>query len=171
LEAELLDLSLVLHAEHGGGNNSAFSIHLVSSAGTDTYSAIGAAIGSLKGIKHGGANIKVRKMMEDIKSNVKNWDNEEELSGVSRKNLQKRSLRPHRFDLWDGPCGLHFKRSSSGAPQRKGPNFSQGKGMEAEFKLHELIERITRSFLDVSKAIPKRFAPTSISTAALSTVC
>jgi citrate synthase len=114
LEAELLDLSLVLHAEHGGGNNSAFSIHLVSSAGTDTYSAIGAAIGSLKGIKHGGANIKVRKMMDDIKKNVKNWDDEDELSGVPRKNPQKRSLRPYGPDLWDGPCGLHPQRSSSG---------------------------------------------------------
>jgi len=67
LEAEILDLALVLHAEHGGGNNSTFAVHLISSADTDTYSAIAAGVGSLKGYKHGGANIKVMRMMEDIK--------------------------------------------------------------------------------------------------------
>ena len=80
LEAEILDLALVLHAEHGGGNNSTFSVHLVSSAETDTYSSIVAGIGSLKGFKHGGANIKVMEMMEDIKKNVKNWEDENEVS-------------------------------------------------------------------------------------------
>jgi citrate synthase len=76
LEAEILDLALVLHAEHGGGNNSTFAVHLVSSADTDTFSAITAGIESLKGFKHGGANIKVMGMMEDIKKNVKLWESE-----------------------------------------------------------------------------------------------
>lgn len=70
LEAEILDLALVLHAEHGGGNNSSFTVHVVTSTGTDTYSAIAAAIGALKGPKHGGANLKVMDMMEDIKAHV-----------------------------------------------------------------------------------------------------
>jgi len=80
LEAEILDLVLVLHAEHGGGNNSTFAVHLVSSADTDTFSAITAGIESLKGFKHGGANIKVMEMMEDIKKNVKNWEDKAEVA-------------------------------------------------------------------------------------------
>ena len=73
LEAKVLDIALILHADHGGGNNSTFTTHVVTSSGTDTYSAIAAALGSLKGPKHGGANIKVVKMFEDIKEHVKNW--------------------------------------------------------------------------------------------------
>ena len=79
LEAKLLDMALVLHAEHGGGNNSTFTTHVVSSSGTDTYSAIAAALCSLKGPKHGGANIKVVQMFDDLKANVKDWTNEEEI--------------------------------------------------------------------------------------------
>jgi citrate synthase len=91
LEAEILDLSLVLHAEHGGGNNSTFAVHVVSSSDTDTYSAIGAAIGSLKGFKHGGANIKTMGMMEDIKRNVKQWDNEGEVADYLGKILKRQA--------------------------------------------------------------------------------
>ncbi|GHT48426.1 hypothetical protein FACS1894102_1420 [Spirochaetia bacterium] len=76
LEAQILDLALILHAEHGGGNNSTFAVHLVSSADTDTYSAISTGLASLKGFKHGGANRKVTKMIEDIQQNVPNWENE-----------------------------------------------------------------------------------------------
>ena len=79
LEAKILDLALVLHMEHGGGNNSTFTTHVVSSSGTDTYSAIAAALGSLKGPKHGGANIKVVRMFEDIKQVVKDWTDEDEM--------------------------------------------------------------------------------------------
>ncbi len=86
-EAELLDLSLVLHAEHGGGNNSAFAARVVSSSGTDTYSAIAAAIGSLRGPKHGGANIKVLEMMEEIKSNISDWKDHEEIEFYLEKIL------------------------------------------------------------------------------------
>ena len=82
LEAEILDLCLVLHAEHGGGNNSAFTIHVVSSTDTDTYSAIAAAIGSLKGNRHGGASLKVIEMMKEIKANVRDWSDEEEVSAM-----------------------------------------------------------------------------------------
>jgi citrate synthase len=88
-EVEILDLLLVLHAEHGGGNNSTFATRVVSSSGTDTYSAIAAAIGSLKGPKHGGANIKVMQMMDNIKANVKNWADEGEVSDYLVKILNK----------------------------------------------------------------------------------
>ena len=89
LEAETLDLALILHAEHGGGNNSTFSIHVVSSTDTDTYSAIASAVGSLKGRRHGGANIKVMEMMDNIKENVKDWGNEEEIKAYLRKIVRK----------------------------------------------------------------------------------
>ena len=79
LEAKVLDVALIVHAEHGGGNNSSFTTHVVSSSGTDTYSSISASIGSLKGPRHGGANLKVQKMFEDIREHVKDWNNEEEL--------------------------------------------------------------------------------------------
>jgi citrate synthase len=88
LEAEILDLNLVLHAEHGGGNNSSFTTRVVSSTGTDTYSAIAAAIGSLKGDLHGGANSRVMEMMKDIKKNVKDWSDEQELSDYLLKILR-----------------------------------------------------------------------------------
>ena len=89
LEAEVLDLALILHAEHGGGNNSTFSIHVVSSTDTDTYSAIAAAVGSLKGRRHGGANMKVMEMMDDIKANVRHWDDRDEIRQYLRRIVRK----------------------------------------------------------------------------------
>ena len=88
-EAEILDLCLVLHAEHGGGNNSSFVTRVLTSSGTDTYSAIGGAVGSLKGPKHGGANAKVMGMMDDIKANVKKWDDVDEVSSYIEKIIRK----------------------------------------------------------------------------------
>ena len=92
LEAKILDLALVLHMEHGGGNNSTFTTHVVSSSGTDTYSAIAAALGSLKGPKHGGANIKVVSMFDDMKKHVHDWKDEEEVSAYLRKLLHKEAF-------------------------------------------------------------------------------
>lgn len=91
LEAKVLDICLILHAEHGGGNNSTFATHLVSSSGTDTYSAISAAIGSLKGSKHGGANIAVINMIEDLKSNVRDISNTKEIDNYLLKVLRKQA--------------------------------------------------------------------------------
>ena len=92
LEARILDLALVLHAEHGGGNNSTFTVHVVSSSGTDTYSAIAAALGSLKGPKHGGANIKVAMMFDDMKENVRDWTDEDEVKAYLKKLLHKEAF-------------------------------------------------------------------------------
>ena len=92
LEAKLLDTALILHMEHGGGNNSTFTMHLVSSSGTDTYSAIAASLGSLKGPKHGGANIKVVKMFDDMKKQVKDWSNEDEIADYLTKLLHKEAF-------------------------------------------------------------------------------
>lgn len=92
LEATLLDLALILHAEHGGGNNSTFTTHLVTSSGTDTYSVMAAALGSLKGPKHGGANIKVVHMFEDMKKTINNWDNDTEIETYLMKLLNKEAF-------------------------------------------------------------------------------
>ena len=92
LEAKLLDICLVAQAEHGGGNNSTFTTHVVSSSGTDTYSSVAASLGSLKGPKHGGANKKVVEMFEDIKENVKNHEDEEEVRSYLQKILDKEAF-------------------------------------------------------------------------------
>lgn len=91
IEAKILDLGLILHADHGGGNNSTFAIRTVASSGTDTYSAVAAALGSLKGPLHGGANLYVMKMMDDIKANVKDWKDEDEIIAYIRKLLDKQA--------------------------------------------------------------------------------
>ena len=92
LEAKILDLALILHMEHGGGNNSTFTTHVVSSSGTDTYSAIAAALGSLKGPKHGGANIKVILMFQDMKKEVHDWEDEDEVRNYLRRLLHKEAF-------------------------------------------------------------------------------
>ena len=92
LEAKVLDIALVLHAEHGGGNNSTFTTHVVTSSGTDTYSAIAAALCSLKGPKHGGANIKVMKMFEDLKANVSDWSDDSAIEEYLTKLLHKEAF-------------------------------------------------------------------------------
>lgn len=92
LEEQLLDISLVLHAEHGGGNNSSFTTHVVTSSGTDTYSAITAALGSLKGPRHGGANIKVVQMFDDMKTAVKDWSNEQQIEDYILKLVKKEAF-------------------------------------------------------------------------------
>lgn len=142
LEAELLDLCLILHAEHGGGNNSTFTTRVVSSSGTDTYSAVVAAIGSLKGPLHGGANIEVVNMVADIQNHVKNWSNEEELADYLRKILNReahdRSGKIYGFGhavyTVSDPRALLLKE--------KARLLSREKGKEAEMDLYEAIERI-----------------------------
>jgi len=142
LEAELLDLCLVLHAEHGGGNNSTFTTRVVSSSGTDTYSAIVAAIGSLKGPLHGGANIAVVEMMADIKNHVKNWGNEEELADYLRKILNKeahdRSGKIYGF----GHAVYTVSDPRAILLKEKARLLSKEKGKVEEMGLYEAIERI-----------------------------
>jgi citrate synthase len=142
LEAEILDLALILHAEHGGGNNSTFAVHLVSSADTDTFSAVTAGVQSLKGSKHGGANIKVMGMMEDLKRNVKLWDSEEEV-GAYLASL----LRGEAYDgsgLIYGQGHAVYTKSDPRAIllRDKAAILAEEKGLMDEFNLYRLIERI-----------------------------
>jgi citrate synthase len=143
LEAEILDLSLALHAEHGGGNNSTFAVHLVSSADTDTFSAITAGIESLKGFKHGGANIKVMGMMDDIKKNVKLWESEGEVAAYLAS-----ILRGEAFDgsgLVYGQGHAVYTKSDPRAIllRDKAALLAEEKNLTREFNLYRLIERLT----------------------------
>lgn len=150
LEAKLLDLALVLHAEHGGGNNSTFTTRVVSSSGTDTYAAIAAALGSLKGPKHGGANLKVCAMFADIKKNVSDWTDREELSRYLEKILDKQA-----FDGAGLIYGMgHAVYSVSDPRARVFKSFvkslSAEKGLEKEYALYTLVEELA------SEAIAKK---------------
>lgn len=142
LEARILDLALVLQAEHGGGNNSTFTTHVVSSSGTDTYSAIAAALGSLKGPKHGGANIKVAQMFDDMKKTVKNWEDEDEVSSYLRALLHKEV-----FDRSGLIYGMGHAVYSLSDPRAKifkqfVEDLSEEKGFTKEYKLYSLVEKL-----------------------------
>ncbi|MGL4107298.1 citrate/2-methylcitrate synthase [Clostridium sp. LP20] len=142
LEARILDVALVLHAEHGGGNNSTFTTHVVSSSGTDTYSAVAAALGSLKGPKHGGANIKVIKMFNDLKENVSDWRNEDEV-----RNYLKALLRKEAFDKTGLIYGMGHAVYSLSDPRAnifKGfvKSLSEEKGRTDEYNLYALVEKL-----------------------------
>ncbi|TAJ13251.1 citrate/2-methylcitrate synthase [Marinilabiliaceae bacterium JC017] len=142
LEADLLDLSLVIHAEHGGGNNSTFTTRVVSSAQTDTYSAIAAALGSLKGGLHGGANLKVIDMMDNIKANVKNWSDEKEVAEYLKKILNKKA-----FDNTGKIYGIGHAIYTLSDPRaillkEKARELAEEKGKLDEFNLYALIEEL-----------------------------
>jgi len=142
LEAELLDLCLMLHAEHGGGNNSTFTTRVVSSSGTDTYSAVVAAIGSLKGPLHGGANIEVIDMMDNIKANIKNWGNDDEVTEYLRKILKKEAYDKSGKIYGFGHAVYTVSDPRAILLKEKARMLSKEKGREKEMALYEAIERI-----------------------------
>ncbi|MCE5220866.1 MAG: citrate/2-methylcitrate synthase [Clostridium sp.] len=142
LEAALLDLALVLHAEHGGGNNSTFVTHVVTSSGSDTYSVMAAALGSLKGPRHGGANIKVVQMFDDIKQNIKDWDNDAEVEEYLMKILNKEAFDHsgliygigHAVYSISDPRAVIFKEHVA--------KLAKEKGFENEYNLYDKIEKL-----------------------------
>lgn len=142
LEAKLLDVALVLHMEHGGGNNSTFTTHVVTSSLTDTYSVIAAAIGSLKGPRHGGANIKVVQMFEEMKQEVKDWADEEEVGNYLRRLLHKEAF--DHAGLIYGVGHAIYSKSDPRAVIFKTfvEKLSVEKGLEKEFALYSLVERL-----------------------------
>ena len=155
LEAKLLDLALVLHMEHGGGNNSTFTTHVVSSSGTDTYSVIAAALGSLKGPKHGGANIKVVRMFDDMKSHVKDWTDEEEVSNYLRKLLHKEA-----FDQKGLIYGMgHAVYSISDPRARIFKTFveqlAKEKHREKDYRLYAMVEELAPKIIGEERHIYK----------------
>lgn len=142
LEAKLLDIALVLHMEHGGGNNSSFTTHVVTSSLTDTYSTIAAAIGSLKGPRHGGANIKVVKMFDEMKRVVSDWTDAEEVGAYLKRLLHKDAF--DHAGLIYGVGHAIYSRSDPRAEVLKGyvEKLSVEKGLEKEFALYALVERL-----------------------------
>ncbi|WP_020613350.1 citrate/2-methylcitrate synthase [Sediminispirochaeta bajacaliforniensis] len=155
LEAELLDLALVLHAEHGGGNNSAFTIHVVSSSDTDTYSAVAAAVGSLKGAKHGGANIKVREMIEDFKANVGDWKDEEEISAYIEKIVRKEAYDKSGLVYGMGHAVYTYSDPRAVLLKEKARILAKEKGLLEEFELYQMIERLSPAVIGRLKGVDK----------------
>ena len=143
LEAEILDLALILHAEHGGGNNSSLTVHVVSSADTDTYSAIAAAVGSLKGRRHGGANIRVSEMMDEIKANVKDWSNEKEVRDYLTK-ISKKEAFDHTGKIYGmGHAIYTISDPREVLLKAKARELAKAKGCMEEFEFYDLIERLS----------------------------
>ena len=159
LEAKLLDIALILHMEHGGGNNSTFTTHLVSSSATDTYSVIAASLGSLKGPKHGGANIKVVQMFDDMKKTVKDWEDEEEVSRYLKALLNKEA-----FDHAGLIYGMGHAVYSLSDPRAVifhsfVERLSKEKGKEKEFALYTMVERLAPKIIAEERKIYKGVSP------------
>lgn len=155
LEAKVLDIALVLHMEHGGGNNSTFTTRVATSSGSDTYSVIAAALSSLKGPKHGGANIKVVEMMRDIEKNVSNWEDEDAVRAYLKKILNKEA-----FDgkgLIYGMGHAVYSLSDPRAQVFKGfvEQLATAKGREKDFALYSMIERIAPEVISEKARIYK----------------
>lgn len=155
LEAKILDIALVLHAEHGGGNNSSFTTRVVSSSGTDTYSVVAASLGSLKGPRHGGANIKVIQMFEEMKNSIKNWEDEEEISSYLSDLLNKRAF--DKSGLIYGMGHAVYSISDPRARVLKGfvKSLSEEKGFEKEFGLYEKVERLAPEIIAKERKVYK----------------
>ena len=155
LEATILDLALVLHMEHGGGNNSTFTTHVVTSSGTDTYSAVAAALGSLKGPKHGGANIKVVQMFKDMKKQVKDWTDEEEVGAYLRALLHKEAF--DKKGLIYGMGHAVYSISDPRAEIFKGfvQKLAHEKGKDKDFALYSMVEQLAPKIIGEERHIYK----------------
>ena len=155
LEAKILDMALVLHMDHGGGNNSTFTTHVVTSSGTDTYSTMAAAMASLKGPKHGGANIKVVKMFEDMKAQLNDWADEDEV-----KDYLSRLLDKQAFDKKGLIYGMGHAVYSISDPRAEifkvfVEKLAKEKGYEKEYALYELVERLGPQVIGEKRKIYK----------------
>ena len=155
LEAAVLDIALVLHMEHGGGNNSTFTTRVVTSSGSDTYSVIAAALSSLKGPKHGGANIKVVEMMREIEANVSDWGDEDAVRDYLKKILNKEAF--DRKGLIYGMGHAVYSLSDPRAQVFKGfvERLASAKGRQKDFALYSMIERIAPEVISEKARIYK----------------
>ena len=142
LEAKILDLALILHMEHGGGNNSTFTTHVVTSSGTDSYSSTAASIGSLKGPRHGGANLKVQNMFTDLKANVKDWESDEEITEYLQKVLNKEAFDHAGLIYGMGHAVYTLSDPREVILKRFAQALAEEKGMTDEFKLYVKVEGI-----------------------------
>ena len=151
----MLDIALMLHAEHGGGNNSTFTTHVVSSSGTDTYSAIAAALGSLKGPKHGGANIKVVRMFRDMKEQVKDWTNENEICDYLTRLLDKKAFDNAGLIYGMGHAVYSVSDPRARIMERFAEGLSKEKGREDEYGLYMRVARLAPQVIAEKRRIYK----------------
>lgn len=155
LEAQVLDVALVIHAEHGGGNNSSFTTHVVSSTGTDTYSAITASLGSLKGPKHGGANIKVQQMFAAIKANVQDWEDEDRIAQYLSDILDKNAFDHAGLIYGMGHAVYSVSDPRAKILKRYAKMLSDEKGLQKEFQLYQRVERIAAELITSRRRVYK----------------
>jgi len=155
LESKILDIALVLHAEHGGGNNSTFTTHVVTSSGTDTYSTVAASLGSLKGPRHGGANIKVVQMFEDMKEKIKDWEDEEEISTYISNILNKKAFDKSGLVYGMGHAVYSISDPRANVLKKFVKSLSEEKGMDKEFALYEKVERLAPQIISKERKIYK----------------
>lgn len=155
LEAKVLNIALILHAEHGGGNNSTFTTHVVTSSGTDTYSSISASIGSLKGPRHGGANLKVMNMFRDIKANVKDWEDEEAITEYLTKILNKEVFDKSGLIYGMGHAVYTLSDPREVILKAFAKNLAMEKGLVDEFLFYDRIENIAKKLISEKKRVFK----------------
>ena len=155
LEAKILDLALVLHMEHGGGNNSTFTTHVVTSSGTDTYSAIASSLGSLKGPRHGGANIKVVQMIEDRKAHVSDWTNEEEVTAYLAALLHKDAFDHAGLIYGMGHAVYSLSDPRASIFKTFVKSLAQDKSRMEEFELYSMVERLAPEVIAKERKIYK----------------
>jgi citrate synthase len=159
LEARILDLSLVLHAEHGGGNNSTFTTHVVSSSGTDTYSSVAASICSLKGPKHGGANIKVVGMFADLKRKVKDWSDDDQVEKYLRDLLHKNAYDKAGLIYGMGHAIYSLSDPRANIFKNFVEKLSVEKGREKEYELYSAVARLAQKVIGEERKIYKGVSP------------
>jgi len=155
LEARVLDMALVLHAEHGGGNNSSFTTHVVTSSGTDTYSAIAAALGSLKGPRHGGANVKVVQMFEDMKKNLSDWADDDAIEDYLSKLLNKKAFDQSGLIYGMGHAVYSISDPRAVMLRSFVENLSAEKGRHQEFSLYQKVETLAPKVIARERKIYK----------------
>jgi citrate synthase len=154
-EARLLDTMLMIHAEHGGGNNSTFTCRVLTSSGTDAYSAYSSAVCALKGPKHGGANLKVSAQLEDFKKNIKNWENEGEVADYIRKVLRKEAGDGSGLVYGMGHAVYTLSDPRAVILKKKAFHLAKGKEIEREFLLLDTIERLTPILMKEERGVEK----------------
>ena len=155
LEARLLDIALVLHAEHGGGNNSSFTTHVVTSSGTDTYSVIAAALGSLKGPRHGGANLKVVQMFDEMKQQVEDWNDDDQVSAYLTRLLHKEAFDHAGLIYGMGHAVYSLSDPRARVFKRFVKKLSDEKGLQKEYQLYENVERLAPQVIAKERKIYK----------------
>lgn len=155
LEARVLDLALVLHAEHGGGNNSTFTMHVVTSSGTDTYSAVAAALSSLKGPKHGGANLKVCGMFREMKQTIRDWEDEDEINAYLEKLLNKEAFDHSGLIYGMGHAVYSVSDPRSVAFKKYVERLAAEKQMEREYRFYSTVERLAAAMIAKKRRIYK----------------